>query len=417
MAPKTRSRGKRDRERRPRRSWWGTGLLAIGTLALASAAGFQAFTALAQKRNPALVLGLQPGNAVANARFSTLAMATLTPESDFDTLIGSTARRSFVSQGLNPPAIRQLALLALLNEDEAQARRLFALSERFSHRDLATSVYQYEIAQRLGRIDEAARNLDSALRTSARGREHLLGPAVKALDDSRWRRAVAEKLRARPDWAADFWNVAINSKERVLETALLRLALPADDRTASENVTRVIIRNLLRDGHTETAVRLFRGLEADAARRMAANLDFRRGKWPPFTWETTVGVDALAAPRDDGSRLDFSVLPDASQNLLARRLIAFPPGSYTIAANVSAENEFPHDLVSLVVTCAAGNRVLARLDLGSASARGAVTAPVLIPESCPRQWLRLESAANPGNAVYGGALSPPVLRPRPMNGS
>ena len=404
-------------EKPPARSLWHKVGLGLATLALAGAAVFQTFTVLAQKRNPALVLGLAPGNAVANSRLSSLALGALTPESDFEALVGSSARRSIQSQGLNPPAIRQLALLALLQNDEPQARRLFDLSESLSHRDLPTSLFQYEIAYRMGRTEEAVEQFDNAVRTSARGREHLLPQAVTFLENSAWRAGIARQLRGKPDWSADFWNVAINDPERVVETAQLRLALPADDRYASENVTRAIIRNLLRDGHIDLAVKMFNGLEKNAATHMASNLDFSEGKWPPFSWEASTGGEFIAARQKNGDALTLTVLPGASHSLLARRLTGFAPGRYIVGTRATFETPMPEGLLSLLVTCAEGNNVLARIDLATAGRDGNAAARVTIPQSCSEQWLRLESTPNAASQVFSGTITPPVMRLVPTNGS
>lgn len=381
------------------------------TLIIAVAAAFQAFTALAQKFNPPLVLAVQPGNAVGNVRLSELSMLSLTAQSDFDSLVGDPARRSLKSQGLNPAAVRQLALTALLEGDEAKARSLFDVGKRFSRRDLATSLYQFEIHKRLGNVEKAVVFLDDAARTSTRGREHLLPQAVDALNDERWRAALARALAAEPNWAADFWNVAINNQDRVTGTALLRLALPPAERFASKNVTRAIMRNLLRDGQIDLAVRIFAAQAPDARRQMTANLVFDKGEWPPFSWEPLRSADFVATPIKDGRELAFSLLPGAPQSLLARRLTAFPSGRYEMVSQVTTKGGLPQGMVTLTVTCANDSRILAAIDLGQVEGTRPLSSELVIPPACPRQWHRLESSANTGSALYEASLSAPIIQP------
>lgn len=381
------------------------------TLGLAITSCYQVIGVLAQKRNPALALSIQPNNAVANVRISDIALAALTTESDFEREIGGYARRSFLTQGLNAPAVRQFAVLALLSGEEGRARELFAAAEQISRRDVAISLYQYELAYRTGRIEEAVKQFDTAARVSRRGREQLIPRAVELLSDEAWREGLSRELLEQPDWLADFWSAAISSPERVSEVAQLRLALPANERVASGNVTRVIIRNVLREGDIASAIELYSHVVGPgvAARQMGSNINFTSGDWPPFSWEIVSDVDALANATEDGRQLQFSVLSNAAPKLLARRLMKFAPGRYTLSTQVSNEEDLPKGMISLIVTCARTNKEIGSIDLGASAGGGQLSRNLMIPSGCTEQWYRLESRSNASSFIYSGTLTAPQL--------
>ncbi|SMQ69084.1 hypothetical protein SAMN06297468_1325 [Altererythrobacter xiamenensis] len=383
-------------------------LLVAIALALAIAAFLQVFVALQQKTAPQLVLGISGGNAAANARMGDLLFASIDPAEDPAMLVDQIepySRRSFQAQGLNVPALRQMGLLAALRNDLDRAEEIFATVRRMSKRDFLTSMYQHELAYASGNLPQAASYLDDAARTSRLARETLMPRAVAFLEDPDWRGAIAQELSQGPDWDDAFWQAALARQEMSAPTAELRTMLPGDAGLVSENVTRLVMHNAIRDGHVDEAVAVFRhvaGTEA-ANRQMRSNISFAKGDWPPFHWETFLGSDTLATPVDNGRALEFSILPSAQAGLLARRLIRLRPGVYTVDLQAELSARVPENMASLAVTCGYDNRVLARVDLagsGSKTWRESFS----VTEDCPMHWLRVESGSNPTQRNLGGRI-------------
>ncbi len=384
-------------------------VLIIGTFFVVCASFLQAFAALSHKSNPVAVVQFFQNEPVANVRLADLKLATITAESDFGDETGVFARRSLRAQALNPGALRHFGILSMFEGDMNKADQVFAMAQRMSKRDHLTSIYRHEFANTLGRPQEAAEHLDNAARTSRTARTQLLPRAIEFLDEADTRIALGTQLAEDPDWAADFWSAASTDRSRSSELAMLRLEMPSGNTLVPDNISRAIIRNTLLDNEPELAVAVFRHAagQDSANQTLDKNLDFTPGYWPPFTWQSFVVADATASAANDGVSLDFSVLPGAQRALLARRLINYPAGTYRLAFELEQAEDanLRAGQARISLLCADSGKSLGSVALEAEGRTAPLSTIFTIDQDCEYQWIRVESAPNPSQAIASGRIS------------
>ena len=382
-------------------------VVGIFSIALAVSAAAQVVSVFGQGKAPQQILSIFPKNARANSLLSEIAMTKIADNPGIEATVEEAASTSLSSQALNPVAMRQLALVSLLRNDERSATERFAFAERMSKRDIGTHLYQHEIAFRRGQFGEAIEQLDRGARSSQKARPILLQRGVATLDNEEWRSLMASKLREAPNWAADFWAMVLADESKVSESAALRSKLPASGgNVVSDKVTRAILRNLLRDNLVTETVSLYYALEGSerVQSAMQGNTSFVSGQLPGLGWESTADVDHITKFEDDGNRMSYAVLPGAEQALLARRLVALNPGNYRASIDVIKATARPE--MTLIIRCGESDIELAKLSLGTT---GTKQADFRIRADCPIQWMRLVSAPNLSQELQSGSISKIII--------
>jgi hypothetical protein len=411
------SRGAVQRPRRKRRAFAITAL-AVATCVVAATSLVQVFTVLAQSLNPAMVLAIEPHNAVANARLGDFTLTSLRQPSDVPRVLPQVERlalRSFHEQGINPEAVRQLAWIAMLRGRQERSERLIELTLAMSRREVAASLYEEELARSRGDVAAAMLQADTAMRTSEQARDLLLPRMTANLGEPQWRRAIANSLAKGPAWTPAFWNSVLGGKVPAGNLVALRMLLPRSNDPVSRNYTNAIFKQAVDQNMFEAARVLLRYLVGARAadQFMISPQPFGGPGWPPFSWQAfSTGSYSAGTPRGS-TVLTYTILPGSGAGVLARRLLAHPAGPYTFALRAQLSGRQSAGQTLWRLTCAKDNRELGRLDLADlANRNGLLKTDVTIPEDCIFQWLRFENAPNSGQEPIGGIVRSASLSKR-----
>jgi hypothetical protein len=303
------------------------------------------------------------------------------------------ARRALVQ---DPTAVAAVAALGLHAEEEnkkAEARHLFAYSQRLTRRDLTTRLWAIEEAVARNDIIGALRHYDIALRTSRRAPEILFPILVNAIADSRIRAGLIDRLATEPPWYGLFIEYAASHGSKPASTALLFRSLHDRGLVVSSVARELLIARLVSGGLLEEAWTYYASFRLNVRRDQARDSNFSDELPNPtlFDWQP-IGVNGLSASIQQGL-LDVSAPPSVG-GALVRQIQMLPAGTYRLTGQSvgieQPENARPYWLL----TCQDG-RELGRVSVSNSSvAEGTFSGLITVPASCPTQTLALIARAS-----------------------
>jgi hypothetical protein len=221
----------------------------------------------------------------------------------------------------HPAALR---LLAQQEQDPLKARRLMAAASAWGWREPGTRMALFLGALRAGDAKGAVIQADALLRQGEGGRPviALLWQRSRSVE---FRRALADRLRYRPGWRADFLSSTYASVDAApgLTGELRRTGAPL---TRSEG--GALLTTLVLEGGAPAASEIWK---AQFARHLAQGDD---AAWPdgdavgtptPFDWKFSRSAAALV--KVEPRQVRVTAAPSL-QGIFAERLFSLPAGRY-----------------------------------------------------------------------------------------
>lgn len=313
-------------------------------------------------------------------------------------------------------AVATLGINAQTRGDTADARRVFAYSEKLSRRDLRTRLWANEDAVARGDILGALRNYDIALRTSRIAPDLLFPILASAISDPEIRQALVATLVKQPAWTSQFTGYVAGHGSDPRSTALLFRALFRKNILPPSWGPGLLINRLLTEGYAGEAWNYYEEITPGAARNRSRDPRFAANPAnpTPFDWAPMTDNGISASLQNSGSDnrnglFDFAV-PAGAGGPVLRQMQMLPVGRYAligvsqgIMATGSAAPYWSLD-------CNDG-RPLGRVKVpASGHKNGQFSGELMLPSGCPIQYLTLVVPDNSDmNGTTGQILQAQIL--------
>jgi hypothetical protein len=367
----------------------------IGLLALIIAAVVVVRVSLSNglaRHNPAAALVFDGHNAIAAAERAAGLVRAGKTESERQEIV----RLSQVALARDLTQVKAASALGLVRDIDGrpqQAARLMDFAQRISRRDLTAQLWLIEDAVRDGDVRRAVAHYDIALRISKRSPAILFPVLVGAVGEPQVAAALADRMRAEPNWAGPFLYEL--GRQNVAPRAVVGLYQELARRHAHYDVrnAELFIQRAVSAGDITPAWQVYRLIEPAAAGAIVRNGDFARPSRPvPFDWEMTSDGD-VTATRDqrDGQPVMRLEGMTGTGGLAARQLILAPPGTHRFDAMVYDLNQPPTSRPFVRLKCVGSGLDAATIEFPDGAPGGtALHAAFSVPaERCTAQWLEL----------------------------
>ena len=392
-------RDKADRPAAPRRRAGLRDMASYVLIAGAVVLGWQIATQPLIQRAPAEVaIRLAPGSPLVLRRAAEFELAA--------GRVDNAAALSRDALGRSPFDVRALRVLGLT---EARAGRedaaddILTLAGNWSLRDDPTHAWLVERRLRRGDYVSAFAHADTLVR-----RREDIQPQVFRLftvagtaDPQRSLPVIAGLLAAQPPWRSTYLIGLSQTAQELQLAASLAILLESGPAPLTNDELQRLYSNLLSKGQ-------FEGLSTIRARinrpppTAVTNGDFADATAPePFQWRLVqkagivgeIVADDLR-PSNAALRVDYD---GYATGTVAEQLTSLPPGSYRFTAQVRTETGNPTDRLAWTLSCATGGGPIASVTAGAPNAPPSAWTTLSgrfdIPNTCPAQWLRLETRA------------------------
>ncbi len=238
----------------------------------------------------------------------------------------TTSRAAVKRDPLDPAALRNLGLALDLSGDAAGADRLMTLVGERTRRDTPTAAWLLVRRLSQGRYDDAFALCDALLRRNVddRARERLFKLLIAAAHYDVSRPALIGRLADAPWWRLPYMRELATTADPA-DTRRVLAGLSATATPPTEPELNAYLSRLVGDKAYAAAARDWRAFsrprrDPDAIGDLAAP--------PPFGWSPVFGEGASSAVEDGALRVDYDGYGPAK---LPARLLALPPGRYTVA--------------------------------------------------------------------------------------
>lgn len=313
-----------------------------------------------------------------------------------------TARGAAVAAPAAADPLVYAAMIAVVRNDDAQARSLFTEALRRNPRSAEARSYFFDKALRQSRFAEAIQHGDRLT--------YLLPqvtPAVTAVfaamaQDSRAVPALSAVLDKAPLWRGEFFNqLRKRGGDPSLVFRLLDGRKTSDD-VVVENEQDALVMKLAQAGDYDRAYLAWTNfLPASALASVDFVYDSEFNGSPgarPFNWQLLGGAEAAVAMENGALSVDYY---GRVAMRLAQQTILLPPGSYRLSVIGQTISVEPKGELQWRIFCQPANQPIGELKLGSLSAREQrYSAAFAVPASCAAAQIVLE--ASPPDNFTGG---------------
>ncbi|UUL82176.1 hypothetical protein [Sphingomonas qomolangmaensis] len=299
-------------------------------------------------------------------------------------------------------AARNLALATLLQGDLGAARRIIALGEGLSRRDVPTQMWLIEDRVQAGDIPGALVHYHRAMQTSRDTRETLLPVLAQAASDPVIARSLAATFVRRPEWWSDFLGRFVATTDSPESLMLIARGLRLDPRSDIDRARLVTIyQRAAILGDAAGARGLFLQVTGQRSQALLVNDGgFEQGRgMPPFDWALADESDraGVRETRPGATGAVALTLTGNQGKEVARQLLALAPGRYRLTARVGAVGPGLLSPPTVSVACASGDQGLVESSrFPPATAPTPMAMDFAIDRACRGQWLIISSAANVG---------------------
>ncbi|MDO9589209.1 MAG: hypothetical protein Q7J13_14935 [Brevundimonas sp.] len=394
-------RDKADKPAARRRRIGGQDIVSYGLIVGAVVLGWQiAIQPLTQRAPVEVAVRLAPGSPLVLRRAAESELAA--------GRIDNAAALSRDALGRSPFDVRALRVLGLTEaragrEDEADD--ILTLAGNWSLRDDPAHAWLVERRLRRGDYASSFAHADTLVR-----RRQDIQPQVFRLftvagteDPQRSLPVIASLLAARPPWRAAYLNSLSQTPQELQLAASLAILLEAGRAPLTSGELQGLYWALLGKGQVQ-ALNTVRGrLNRPPPGVAVTNGGFADAAAPePFQWRLLQKAGIVAEvvaddlrPSNPALRVDYD---GYATGTVAEQLTSLPPGAYRFTAEVRTETGDPAARLAWTLSCATGEGVIPPLAAGAPNAAPNAWAPLAgrfqVPNTCPVQWLRLETRAD-----------------------
>lgn len=288
---------------------------------------------------------------------------------------------------------------------------LLQAANTVSRRDVPTNILLFRHYAATGRVSDAYRHLDLALRRSAESRKVLMPLLVRGIEDRTFRDSFAKALARDTEWRDVFFEQL--SSAPPAEDAVIALfnALPAQLISEDRQKMALVAATLVQKGALGAAKALTRRLFP--AKQVPIDGGFEHvSEFPPLTWAMQSNPDYDAGTGSYGGKVSgqkalFLRSSLSSPVEVARQIVFLDAGRYSLSALAGKAGGQGAERVSVVLACVtpAGGvgRVLGQVAFAGLGDRQAASTGLAVPgKDCVGQWL-LVMVTGGGSDIESGA--------------
>lgn len=402
--------------RQPSRRWGLRASLAAVTAIAGSLCVAQTLAQVVARTNPRTAYGLFPDDGRIAARLAASLIGVQATATD-RTRADEVARAALLKDASAVQAVSTLAVNAVLRGDVAQARRLFAYSQKLSRRDFQTQLWLIEQAVARNDIKDALRHYDIALRTNATSWELLFSVLGEAITEPAIRTALAQTLSKGPIWGTSFVTYVAGHSPDPRATAAFFTDLSRAGVDVPEEARSPIVNALIEQGALDEAWFYYVSGTPGAVRNGSRDPQFSRNTTTPSLLDWVAMNDGAIVTSiqrgDTGGVFDFAA-PASVGGALLRQVQLLEPGSYRITGLSSGIAQEADATPYWALTCRADGRELGRVVLPpSEQSNGRFAGRVVVPAGCPVQVLTLIARASDAIGGLAGRIVRVQLNPEP----
>lgn len=305
-------------------------------LLLVAALFTQAAASVREKDQPDLAVQLAPYNGAAHQERAVrqFEQGVRKPD-DLVPAARAAAAESRRAAAHDPLVPRAYAILAIAEGDPAKKRALLGAASAINRRELLLQGLVLEDAVARGDYPTTLATLDAMLRVHPEQKNQLFPVLARALEDPAALPAMRSLLDRGPQWREDFLLAAAHDKAALVNLARLRLSRGKVDPA----IDRKLVAGLAESGRLDLASEVYAAATGQRAASSAAGTGRGALAWTsdfaPLDW-ALADDPGFRAQRDAASpALEVNVRPGKG-GVIARRIIATPPGAFAI--------EVGHDL-------------------------------------------------------------------------
>ncbi|RYF21682.1 MAG: hypothetical protein EOO77_05575 [Oxalobacteraceae bacterium] len=283
-----------------------------------------------------------------------------------------------------------LASQAEMRGDIKAARRLFDYAEALSRRNLPTQLWAIEDAVSRGKIPEALRHYDIALRTSRDASKILYPVLASALSEPAIRSSLTATLAKKPNWGSSFIAYSLGSNADPRHIANLFYGMRAAGVTVTPEASSSLVNRLLLIGAPNDAWRYYaslrKGIVPDRSRDPSFSTNVISSS--QFDWVPTDrnGVSVSIQRGDHNGVVDYSV-PTGNGGILLQQLQMLPPGRYRLTGSGSGVDQPETTMPYWALTCQGGQEIGRVALVRSKQDISTFSGQFDIPTNCPVQLL------------------------------
>lgn len=384
----------------PRRRFSAGDIASYGLVIGAVVLGWQiAIQPLIQRAPVEVAIRLAPGSPLALRRAAESELAAGRVDN-----AAALSRDALVRSPFDVRALRVLGLTEARSGRADAADDILTLAGNWSLRDDPTHAWLVE--RRLRRSDYASAfaHADTLVR-----RRQDIQPQVFRLftvaateDPQRSLPVVAGLLAARPPWRGAYLN-GLNETPKDLQLfASLAILLEASRGPLTNDELQQLYRLLLSKGQLVAISAVRARVNRPPPGVAVTNGGFAETAAPePFQWrlfqKAGIGAEIVAddlRPSNSALRVDYD---GYATGPIAEQLTSLPPGAYRFAAEIRTEAGHPETRLAWTLFCATDGSAIVSMPAGVAGAPNTWTTlsgRFEIPNTCPAQWLKLETRAD-----------------------
>lgn len=329
--------------------------IAVGSLALAYAAGVNAFTTWGGRFMPATMLKIDASSPYALTAVNESAWQEK-DKRNFKRVARTNALEVLRREPLAYRALRQLGLYYVLAGDPGKGRELVKLSAKMTRRDATGQMWLAEDYARMKQIDQALRAFDIVIRTEPDTREVAFQAMGAALADTKFRKSFVRLASTNPPWLPEFLAFNIGTTQRVSELAqAIRELQPLPKAALPEKEAGALLTRLVALAPIEEARSFYLSLPGSRA-PLLTSLNYKSAKeaflYPPFGWEVfdNAGVQAFGSGQGQNAMIEAIVLP-GYRGTASRKLFFLPQGAHRWSGTTDLTQMAPGAAATISLSC------------------------------------------------------------------
>jgi len=395
------------------RSDWRKATILLASVALATAAGINAYANRWRFADPDRALQVRPDDSVALTRREDLrqAMIALTPARG--AILAEVGRRALRTDPLTAPALRQIAGAESLAGREGASSRLLALSREVTRRDIGTSWMLISIGLDSGDADAILPYFDDALRTHQDAADLLYPALAEALFDPGMRAGLAAYVRDASPWMPNFLRyVLMTGQNQSYAADLIIRAGGLGSSPLNVGIDGRMLSALSQLGQFDQAkayIRRMPGQNPGVTSDIRLTQQTMDAKLGPFAWSLFDQPDLEALPDSDGN-ISVRVGRDMRGRVALRQLV-LAPGRYRVDQHVSTPSGLAPAKLRWEIVCLPTPQQGAALwspeELNPSDGRSVTE--FVVPADCSAQQLSL-IADNGGGGIRGRVVGLALTR-------
>lgn len=394
-------RDRADRSAAPRRRRVSVGNVAsYGLIVGAVVLGWQiAIQPLMQRAPVEAAIRLAPGSPLVLRRAAESELAA----GRIDNAV-ALSRDALVRSPFDVRALRVLGLTEARAGREDAADDILTLAGNWSLRDDPAHAWLVERRLRRGDYASAFAHADTLVR-----RRQDIQPQVFRLftvagteDPQRSLPVIASLLAARPPWRVAYLSSLNQTPQELQLAANLAILLEAGRAPLTNDELQRLYRTLLGKRQLQALSTVRGRLNRPSHDVAVTNGGFADAAAPePFQWRLFQKAGIVAEivaddlrPSNPALRVDYD---GYATGTVAEQLTSLPPGVYRFTAEVRTETGNPATRLAWTLICATGGGAIASVPGGAPNAAPntwtTLSGRFEVPNTCPAQWLRLETLA------------------------